>query len=495
MHKDVILAIDQGTTGSKALLLNTKGKVLGSHTVEFKQIYPQNDFVEHQVNDIWNSVMQAIKTALTKANVDPKKINCIGISNQRETTVLWNKKTGQALHNAIVWQCKRTLPLCRKLKADGLEKLFHQKTGLLLDPYFSGSKMNWLLKNVSLPKKENIALGTIDSLLLFNMTKGNVFATEPSNASRTLLCNLKGEWDQELLDIFKIPRQALPEIKNSNSVFGTTKGLGFLPDGIPITGMLGDQQSALMGQACFEPNEAKCTYGTGCFIMMNIGGKPILSHSGLLTTIAWQLDQKITYALEGSAFIAGAAVQWLRDGLGIIKNANEIEALAASVAHSEDICFVPALSGLGSPYWQPQAKGNISGITRATTKAHIARATLEGIAMQNYDILKTMSTENKKPIRNLFVDGGASANNLLMQIQANVLNCTIHRPQQLDTTAIGACFIAGLGNKIWTSLSELKKIKKIEKDFLPLSNRKEAKDLIKKWQMNIPLTYFGQSEK
>lgn len=489
MRNEFILSIDQGTTGSKALILNTKGVILGSHIVEFKQIFPRNDYVEHNPNDIWNSVTKAIKVTLNKTKINPKDIKCIGITNQRETTILWNKKTGESLHNAIVWQCKRTLPLCNKLKKLGHEKLFRQKTGLLLDPYFSGTKMRWLLDKVKLPKKDDMALGTVDSFLLYRLTKGVSFATEPSNASRTLLCNLKGQWDQKLMDILKIPMSSLAEIKNSNSIFGYTKGLGFLPDGIPISGILGDQQAALMGQACFTANEAKCTYGTGCFIMMNIGKKPVLSQKGLLTTIAWQINDEITYALEGSAFIAGAAVQWLRDGLGIIKHASEIEPLAKKVPSSDSVCFIPALSGLGSPYWQPQAKGIITGITRATTKAHIARATLEGIAMQNYDILQTMAGDNKQPIKDLFVDGGASANHLLMQIQADVLNCKIHRPKQLDSTAIGACYIAGMGVGIWSSMSELKALKKSDVVFKPKHNRNVAKELIQKWQKNIPRTF------
>jgi glycerol kinase len=487
MAEDVILAIDQGTTGSKALLLNAKGIVLSSHTIEFKQIFPQSDFVEHNPEDIWSSVSEAIKKSIQKAKIDARDIKCIGITNQRETTVIWDKKTKQTLLNAIVWQCKRTIPQCKKLKEAGHEKLFHEKTGLMLDPYFSGTKMKWLLDNIAISNKKDIALGTVDSFLLFKLTDGVSFATEPSNASRTLLCNFEGKWDQELLDILEIPLYMLPKIKNSNSKFGITKGLGFLPDGIPISGMLGDQQSALMGQACFSKNEAKCTYGTGSFIMMNIGNQPIFSQKGLLTTIAWKLDNNITYALEGSAFIAGAAIQWLRDGLGIINHASEIESLASSVSESGEVCFVPALSGLGSPYWQPQARGLINGITRATNKAHIARATLEGIAMQNYDIIKTMNSDNHDSIKNLFVDGGASANNLLMQIQADVLDCKIYRPTQLDTTAIGACFVAGLGHGIWSSFDELQSLKKIERVFTPSTSRKETLFLIEKWQKNIQL--------
>ncbi len=488
MKDKAILAIDQGTTGSKALLLSTQGQVLGSHTVEFTQYYPKNDFVEHDPEEIWDSVNEAINSVIKKTNLSVKNIECIGITNQRETTVIWEKSSQKVLHNAIVWQCKRTTKICSNLKTAGFEKLFHEKTGLLLDPYFSGTKMRWLLDHLSLQKNKNIALGTIDSFLLNKMTKGLAFATEPSNASRTLLCNLEGKWDKELLNILGISIEMLPEIKSSNSNFGVTKGMGVLPDGIPITGILGDQQAALMGQTCFAKNDVKCTYGTGCFLMMNIGEKPTFSQKGLLTTIAWQLDNKITYALEGSAFIAGAAIQWLRDGLGIINHASEIEALANSIPSSEDVCFVPALAGLGSPYWQPDAKGIISGITRATNKAHIARATLEGIALQNYDILKTMTKENNNKINDLFVDGGASKNNLLMQIQADLLHCTIHRPKDLDTTAIGAAYLAGLTYGIFKSLNEFKRIKQIDRSFLPNINSKESKFLIEKWEKNIPKT-------
>lgn len=488
MTNKAILAIDQGTTGSKALLLSTQGKVLGAHTIEFTQYFPKNDFVEHNPDEIWASVNDAIKAVIEKANFPAKDIECIGITNQRETTVIWDKQTKKMLHNAIVWQCKRTTKICQDLKKEGFEKTFQEKTGLLLDPYFSGTKMRWLLDHLSLQNNKNIALGTIDTFLLFKMTDGISFVTEPSNASRTLLCNLLGNWDKVLLNILNIPIDMLPEIKNSNSIFGVTKGMKILPDGIPITGILGDQQAALMGQTCFSKNEVKCTYGTGCFLMMNIGETPKISQKGLLTTIAWQLDQKITYAFEGSAFIAGAAIQWLRDGLGIIKNSNEIEALAISVPSSEDVCFVPALAGLGSPYWQPQAKGIISGITRATNKAHIARAALEGIALQNYDILKTMTAENQNEIKTLYVDGGASKNNLLLQIQADLLNCTIHRPKDLDTTAIGAAYLAGLTHGIFKTLDELKLIKQIDQTFQPNLNSKATNFLINKWQKNIPKT-------
>ncbi|PCJ56161.1 MAG: glycerol kinase [Planctomycetota bacterium] len=487
MKKEIILAIDQGTTGSTALLLDHSGKVIGSHNQTFPQIYPKNDWVEHDPKDIWISVVDAVKNCLSKSNVDGHQISCIGITNQRETSLLWNKKSGKTQGNAIVWQCKRTIDFCENLKKQGLEDLIHNKTGLFLDPYFSGSKYNWLLNNFkdSLDSKDAI-LGTIDTYLVYLLTGKEKIITEPSNASRTLLCNIKtGQWDTELLDIFKIPIELLPTIHNSNEKFGVTKGLDFLPDGIPINGILGDQQAALFGQTCFAPNETKCTYGTGAFIMMNIGETPKFSDNGLLTTIACKTNDKIIYALEGTSFIAGAAVQWLRDGLGIIDNAQEIEALAEQCQNSEEVSFIPALAGLGSPYWKPNTKGSINGLTRSTTKAHIARATLEGIALQNRDIIVAMEKEQEQPISKLLVDGGAASNKLLMQIQADVLQTNLYCPQNLETTAIGAAYMAGFGAGIWENREQLRKLHNIANTYEFDQNTTECEKLIRKWDLNI----------
>ena len=455
-----VLAIDQGTTGSTALIINEDMQVLGRANYEFTQHFPQPGWVEHDLSELMDSVHKAITDAIEKAAIEPSQIQAIGITNQRETVALWDRNTHEVLHKAIVWQCRRTSDFCQSLKIAGHEERVRELTGLCLDPYFSGTKMKWLLDELAGSRDRAIAgelaFGTMDSYLLWQLTGGKVHATDISNASRTLLMDLKsGEWSDELLELFTIPRATLPEIRSNSEVYGRTQGFASLPDGIPIAGMAGDQQAALFGQACFSKGEAKCTYGTGAFLLMNTGAEPIYSQHGLLSTVAWKLGDEISYALEGSAFIAGAAVQWLRDGLGLIKSAPEIEELALSVEDNGGVYFVPALTGLGAPHWNAAARGLISGLTRGSSKGHIARATLEGIAHQNDDILTAMTADSGAQLRALKVDGGASANALLMQTQADLLGCEIIRPTMLETTALGSGIMAGLAVGIWTDLSEV----------------------------------------
>nr|ADI18895.1 glycerol kinase [uncultured delta proteobacterium HF0010_08B07] len=455
-----VLAIDQGTTGSTALIINEDMQVLGRANYEFTQHFPQLGWVEHDLSELMDSVHKAIEGAISKAAIDPSQIQAIGITNQRETIALWDRKSHQALHRAIVWQCRRTSDYCQSLKVAGHEERVRELTGLCLDPYFSGTKMKWLLDEIENCRDRavagELAFGTMDSYLLWQLTGGQVHATDISNASRTLLMDLKsGEWSDELLELFTIPRATLPDIRSNSEIYGTTQGFASLPDGIPIAGMAGDQQAALFGQACFNKGEAKCTYGTGAFLLMNTGDEPIYSRHGLLSTVAWKLGDETSYALEGSAFIAGAAVQWLRDGLGLIKSAPEIEDLALSVEDNGGVYFVPALTGLGAPHWNAEARGLICGLTRGSNKGHIARAALEGIAHQNDDILTAMTADSGAKLLALKVDGGASANALLMQTQADLLGCEIIRPTMLETTALGSGIMAGLAVGIWTDLSEV----------------------------------------
>ena len=454
---DVILAIDQGTTGSTALLLDRNVRVVASHNVEFPNHYPQPGHVEHDVAEIWSSIEAAVKGALKKAG--PVEIRAIGITNQRETSLFWDRQSGAPIHRALVWQDRRTADRCQALKDAGHESLFKEKTGLVLDPYFSGTKAAWLLDNVEGARERAAAgellFGTIDAWLAWKLC--GTHATDPSNASRTLLFNIREmAWDEELCGILGVPMASLPRVCDNAEVLGHTRGLGFLPDGIPVAGMAGDQQSALFGQACFAPGTAKCTYGTGAFVLMNTGTTPVRSDNGLLTTVGWRLDGVTTYALEGSAFIAGAAVQWLRDGLGIISTAAEIEELAGSVPDSGGVVFVPALAGLGAPHWRPDARGLFTGITGGTSRAHIARAVLDGIALQISDILSAMSTDAGTPLTELKVDGGAARNDLLMKFQADVLGVTCVRPTVLETTALGAAFLAGLGAGVWNSTDAIR---------------------------------------
>jgi glycerol kinase len=466
-----ILAIDQGTTGSTALVVSLEGVTLGRSTAEFPQHFPKPGWVEHDPKEIWKSVEQSVTLALAAAKIDPKELAAIGITNQRETTLLWERATGTPIARAIVWQCRRTADVCDGLKAAGHAERIRERTGLVIDAYFSGTKIAWLLDNVEGARKKaekgELAFGTIDSFLVHKLTAGSVHVTDVTNASRTLLMNLaRTEWDPELCALFHVPESVLPKIVASAEVVGTTKGVGFLPDGIPIAGIAGDQHAALFGQACFAIGDAKCTYGTGAFALMNIGPRPLFSTHGLVTTVAWKVDGKVTYALEGSAFIAGAAVQWLRDGLGIIRSADEIEALARKVASSESVSFVPALAGLGAPYWDQGARGTITGLTRGTTAAHLARATLEAIALEVWDLLEAMAKDATKPIARLRVDGGAARNNLLMQFQADIAQVTVERPMELESTGRGAAMLAAVGAGL-ANVSDAAKLVQVEELFEP----------------------------
>jgi glycerol kinase len=469
-----LLAIDQGTTGSTALVIEvTSGKTIGRATTEFPQHYPQPGWVSHDATEIWASVEASVTGAFKAAQVDGNAIGAIGITNQRETTLVWDRATRRPIDLAIVWQCRRTAAVCDELKSDPKTVArVREKTGLVIDAYFSATKIAWILDHVSgaraRAERGELAFGTIDCFLVSQLTAGAVHATDVTNASRTLVMNLaRGDWDPELLEIFRVPQRVLPKIVGSAEEVGRTRGVGFLPDGLPITGIAGDQQAALFGQACFREGDAKCTYGTGAFALMNIGDRPLLSEHGLVTTAAWRVQGKTTYALEGSAFIAGAAVQWLRDGLGIIKSAKDIEGLARSVASSEGVVFVPALAGLGAPHWDPDARGTISGITRGTTSAHLARATLEGIAFEVRDLLDAMAKDAKKPLTRLRVDGGASENALLMQFQSDVAGVIVERAADVESTGRGAAMLAGLGAGLYRSLDDVSHLSGTDTRFQP----------------------------
>ena len=468
---DLVLAIDQGTTGSTIALMDASGRLLTSVNHEFPQIFPQPGWVEHDPESIWESVEKGLLAVFADGTYDAANISAIGITNQRETAVLWDAETGKAVHNAIVWQCRRTTDVCEKLKAEGRESLIKARSGLVLDPYFSATKFKWLLDNGAntqdLLDQGRLRAGTIDSYLIWRLSGGQAHKTDVSNASRTSLMALDSlSWDEELLSIFSVPKSILPEIRPSSGRFAVTSGVVGLPDGIPISGVAGDQQSALFGQACFGVGDAKCTFGTGSFILMNAGDTPVASNSGLLSTVAWQLDgQPAVYALEGGAFVCGAAVQWLRDQLGIIKSAPEVEALAQTVDDAGGVEFVPALAGLGAPYWAPEARGTLTGLTRGSGRGEIARATLDAMALQNADILNAMERDIGSRMQSLKVDGGASANNFLMQLQADYLDRPITRPEVIETTVAGACFLAGLGEGVWNSPDEVAKVWRSDRSF------------------------------
>lgn len=481
--KDVIVAIDQGTTGSTVLLLDHNVEVVSTANVEFPNHYPQPGWVEHDVAEIWTSIAQAAEKAFGKSG--PVNIKAVGITNQRETCLFWDKETGEPVHRALVWQDRRTAELCTDLKARGLEEKVRSKTGLVLDPYFSGTKAAWLLDNVDgareRAEKGELLFGTIDTWLTWKLCGAHV--TDPSNASRTLLYNIhSNEWDDELLELLNIPRVCLPRVVDNAGKVGETKGAGFLADGIPVSGFAGDQQSALFGQACFAKGEAKSTYGTGAFVLMNTGDTAVASHNGLLTTIAWRLDGETVYALEGSAFVAGAAVQWLRDQLGIISSAPEVEALAKTVADNGGVSVVPAFTGLGAPHWNPEARASISGLTRGSTKGHIARATLEGVAMQIYDILNAMSQDAQTPLQTLKLDGGMANNDLMMQFQADVLGVECLRSAVLETTALGAAFLAGLGIGFWESQQAIVDAWRVNRHFTPSLDAGTVSQHVAQWK-------------
>jgi glycerol kinase len=484
-----VIAIDQGTTGSTVLVLDEQLQIRGRGYREFRQIYPKPGWVEHDPEDIWASVTGALADA-TKGIVS-SSIAAIGITNQRETSLVWDRATGKPVHNAIVWQDRRTADRCAELKASGKEARVRELTGLTLDPYFSGTKLSWLLHNVdgvAAPARAGkLAFGTIDCYLLWRLTGGAAHATDVTNASRTLLFDLHTlSWSPELAEMLGVPMQLLPQVVPSSQTCGHTKGVPGLPDGVPIAGLAGDQQSALFGQACFAPGDAKCTYGTGAFILMNTGDKPVASKSGLLTTVAWQLGGgELRYALEGSAFIAGAAVQWLRDGLGLFKSASEVEALAREVPDSAGVIVVPAFAGLGAPHWRPEARAAITGLTRGTTRAHIARATLEGIALQNVDILRAMERDSGRSLGTLKVDGGAAANDLLMQFQSDVLGVEIARPEIVESTAMGAAFLAGLGTGVWQDPDQIRRTWREQRRFKPAAERGWVKEQLARWDSAV----------
>ena len=471
MGRDLLLAIDQGTTGTTALVMDTGGRTLGRATRELQQHFPAPGLVEHDADEIWQSVLDAVGGALAAAGIQGERVAAIGITNQRETTLVWERATGKPIHRAIVWQDRRTSPRCAELRAAGYQEQVRATTGLVLDPYFSGTKAAWILDHVEGARARaevgELAFGTIDSFLVWRLSGDvRVHATDVTNASRTLLMSLATlDWDDAMLKLFGVPRAVLPRIVGSAEKVAATRGFPHLPDGVPIAGIAGDQQAALFGQACFGVGDAKCTYGTGAFVLANIGDKPIASRFGLLTTVAWKAGGEVAFALEGSAFIAGAAVQWLRDGLGVIKSAAEIEALARSVPSSEGVTFVPALSGLGAPYWDPEARGLICGLTRGSTAAHLARATLEGIALEVRDLLGAMAEDLGKPLGKMRVDGGAAANDLLMQFQADVADVAIERPAELESTARGAAMLAGVGAGLFGSLAEAAGMSRVDRSF------------------------------
>ncbi|OQP62807.1 glycerol kinase [Niastella vici] len=481
-----ILSFDQGTTSSRAIIFDHAGSIISIAQKEFTQLYPQPGWVEHDASEIWATQLAVAVEAVSKAGLKATDIAAIGITNQRETTVVWDKETGLPVHNAIVWQDRRTATFCDQLKVKS-GKLIQEKTGLIVDAYFSATKIRWILDNVAGARKKaeegKLAFGTIDTWLVWKLTGGKVHATDITNASRTMLFNIHTcSWDEELLKILEVPAAMLPQVRSSSEVFGQTDAQ-ILAAQIPIAGIAGDQQAALFGQMCTEPGMVKNTYGTGCFMLMNIGDKPILSKNNLVTTIAWQIDGKVQYALEGSIFIGGAVVQWLRDGLGIIKHSAEVEALAKEVTDNGGVYLVPAFAGLGAPYWDQHARGTIVGLTRGSTSAHIARAALESIALQTMDVLTAMQADAGSPIKELRVDGGATANDLLLQIQANVLQATVIRPDITETTAIGAAYLAGLAVGFWKNIDEIKKQWKLNKSFTP--DGSNAGELTKGWQKAI----------
>ena len=479
-----VLALDQGTTSSRAIVFDHSGSIVAVAQKEFPQIFPKPGWVEHNPRDIWSSQAGVAAEALTKAKASPTDVAAIGITNQRETTIVWDRTTGEPICNAIVWQDRRTASICDRLKARKLDRVIRRKTGLIVDSYFSATKVQWILANVkgakARAKAGELAFGTVDSWLVWNLTNGRVHATDASNASRTMLYDIsKGTWDDELLKIFGVPRSMLPEVRSSSEVYGDTGLLGAL---IPIAGIAGDQQAALFGQACTKPGMAKNTYGTGCFMLMNTGTRRIASKNNLLTTVAWRIGNKTEYALEGSIFIAGAVVQWLRDGLHFFRASPEIEALASSVPDTGGVYLVPAFAGLGAPHWDQYARGTIVGLTRGSTKAHIARAALEAIALQTMEVLKAMEKDADIHLKQLRVDGGASANDLLMQLQADLLGATVVRPKVAETTALGAAYLAGLAVGFWKSQADIARQWQVDKTFTPHMKPSARKAIANGWE-------------
>ena len=494
-----ILALDQGTTSSRSMLFDKQGNIISVAQKEFKQIFPQPGWVEHDADEIWSTQYGTMAEAVAKANITMRQVVGIGITNQRETTVVWERNTGKPIYNAIVWQDRRTASYCDELKAAGQASSIQQKTGLVIDAYFSATKLKWILDNVAGARNKavrgELAFGTIDTWLTWKLSGGEVHVTDVANASRTMLLNIHtGEWDEELLKLFDIPASLLPDVKPSSKVYGVTGS--FVPDSrMPIAGIAGDQQAALFGQLCTQPGMVKNTYGTGCFMLMNTGNKAIASKNNLLTTIAWKIDDKMEYALEGSVFIAGAVVQWLRDGLRIIRTSSEIESLSQEVSDTGGVYIVPAFAGLGTPHWNPYARGTVFGLTRGTSNAHIARAALDSIAYQTFDVLKAMEADSGIRIKELRVDGGATVNDHLMQFQSDILNCKVVRPKITETTALGAAYLAGLAVGYWKNIEEIQHQWQVDRSFSPSLKEVTRSELLKGWQRAVKASIAWADEK
>ncbi|MBD3617554.1 MAG: glycerol kinase GlpK [Gracilimonas sp.] len=489
-----ILALDQGTTSSRAIIFNRKGEIKSVAQKEFRQIFPKSGWVEHDPDEIWFTQAGVAAEAIEKMGLNATNIEAIGITNQRETTIVWNRETGEPVYNAIVWQDRRTAEFCNQIKAAGHTDMIQDKTGLIIDAYFSGSKIKWILDHVEGAREKakagKLAFGTIDSWLVWKLTEGNIHITDATNASRTMLYNIKTqEWDDELLELFDVPKNMLPEVRQSSEVYGETSA-AISDSKIPIAGIAGDQQAALFGQMCIHKAMVKNTYGTGCFMLMNIGDEFIKSENNLLTTIAWKINGKIQYAFEGSVFIAGAVVQWLRDGLELIDSSSEVESLATKVDDTDGVYFVPAFAGLGAPYWNQDARGIIVGLSRGTNKSHIARAALESMAFQTMDVLKAMEADAGMEIKELRVDGGATANDFLMQFQSDLLQSKVIRPKTVETTALGAAYLAGLATGYWESTEEIQKLWSMEKEFTPQRNAEEVSKMMSEWKQAVKTAQY-----
>ncbi len=490
--KKYIMTLDQGTTSSRCILYDKKGNIISSAQKEFKQIYPQNGWVEHDPMEIWSIQIGVAQEALYKKNCTYENIEAIGITNQRETTIVWDKNTGMPIYNAIVWQCRRTAEYCEKLKKNGVSDMIREKTGLLIDPYFSATKLRWILENVDGARKRaekgELLFGTIETWLVWKMTNGKVHVTDYTNAARTMMFNINTlKWDEEILNLLGIPESMLPEVKTSSEIYGYTDKNIFAGE-IPIAGMAGDQQASLFGLACFEKDDCKMTYGTGGFMLMNTGNKPVKSKNGLLTTIAWGIGDTVNYALEGSVFIAGAAIQWLRDEMGLIKKASETEKHAQLVEDTDGVYFIPAFTGLGAPYWDPYARGSIFGLTRNSNKNHIIRAVLESLGYQTCALANAMASDCNTSLKSIKVDGGAAANNFILQFQADISNCDVVRSKTLESTSLGAAYLAGLAVGYWKDLDDIRENFGIDKRFMPTMSDEKRERHIKDWNKAIKAT-------
>jgi glycerol kinase len=500
MEKEYIMALDQGTTSSRAVIFDRQGKVVSIAAKEFKQIYPRPGWVEHDPVEIWDSQMEAARKAIDSVNLSLQQIAAIGVTNQRETTIIWDRESGRPIYNAIVWQCRRTASACSKIMRTKFAQKIRKKTGLVIDAYFSATKVQWILDQQKTIRRAaergELAFGTVDSWVVYNLTGKKLHITDYSNASRTMLYNIHDlSWDGEILEYFNIPEHILPAVKASSEVYGSTSPAAFLGLEVPVAGIVGDQQGALFGQTCFRKGLSKNTYGTGCFLLMNIGGKPVLSRKNLLTTIAWGIGRKIEYALEGSVFIGGAVVQWLRDGLRIIQQASESERLASGLQSNDGVYFVPAFVGLGAPYWDMYARGTILGITRGTTQAHITRAALEAIAYQTRDVLECMEEDSGMKLKELRVDGGAAANEFLMQFQADILGVPVVIQETTETTALGAAYLAGLAVGFWKDQQQIAANYTVKRKFIPRMSSKQRESLYRKWKMAVERARGWEQEK